>query len=138
MYSLEMLGFYADEKGSQRYPRVVRDFYPDTGNFVAFIGNLDSQPFLQQSLAAFRAEARFPSAGLSMPQLLVPGIRRSDHSSYWAYDYPAVMITDTAEYRNPNYHQPTDTPDTLDYGRMALVLEGLIAMIETVATSDLE
>lgn len=138
MYSLEMLGFYADAKGSQRYPRVIRNLYPDTGNFVAFIGNITSRSFLQLSLEAFRAQARFPSEGLSMPQLLVPGIRRSDHSSYWVYDYPAVMITDTAEYRNPNYHEPTDTPDTLDYERMALVLEGLIAMIESMAADPPE
>ena len=133
MYSLEMLGFYADAKGSQRYPRVVRSLYPDAGNFVAFIGNFSSRSFLLQSLEAFRAQALFPSEGLSMPQLLVPGIRRSDHSSYWAYDYPAVMITDTADYRNPNYHMHTDTPDTLDYNRMAILLEGLIAMIEAQA-----
>jgi Zn-dependent M28 family amino/carboxypeptidase len=138
MYSLEMLGFYSDEKGSQRYPRVIKNKYPDAGNFVAFVGNINSRSFLHESLAAFRASARFPSAGLSMPQLLVPGIRRSDHSSYWTNDYPAVMITDTAEYRNPNYHQLTDTPDTLDYERMALVLEGLITMIESMAADTSE
>ena len=138
MYSLEMLGYYSDEEHSQWYPRVIRDFYPTQGNFVAFISNFGSRPFLGRSLAAFRVHASFPSQGMSAPRFLVPAIRRSDHSSYWAFGYPAVMITDTANFRNPNYHRSSDRPETLDYDRMAAVLTGLIAMIETLAADQTE
>ena len=133
MYSLEMIGFYSDARHSQYYPRPVRRFYPRTGNFIAFVGNLMSRDFLHQSLSAFRQSAEFPSQGLVAPQLLVPDIRRSDNAAFWFHGYPAVMITDTSNFRNWNYHNAGDTYDTLDYRRMALVVEGLIGMLEAVA-----
>jgi Zn-dependent M28 family amino/carboxypeptidase len=133
MFSLEMLGYYSEAPNSQWYPRRIRKYYPDRGNFVAFISNLVSRPFMTEALAAFRSHARFPSEGLSAPQWLVPAIRRSDNSSYWAFGFPAVMITDTADFRNINYHLPTDTHDSLDYDRMARVVQGLVPMIEALA-----
>ena len=133
MYSLEMLGYYSDARRSQYYPRPVRRFYPRTGNFIAFVGNLKSRGFLQESISSFRKLARFPSEGLVAPQLLVPDIRRSDNAAFWFHGYPAVMITDTSNFRNWNYHQITDKYETLDYNRMALVVDGLVRMLEAVA-----
>ena len=133
MYSLEMIGFYSDARRSQYYPRPVRRFYPRTGNFIAFVGNLMSRNFLHQSIASFRQLARFPSQGLVAPQLLVPDIRRSDNAAFWFHGFPAVMITDTSNFRNWNYHNIGDKFDTLDYARMALVVEGLVGMLEAVA-----
>lgn len=133
MYSLEMVGFYSEARRSQYYPRPVRRFYPRTGNFIAFVGNLMSRSFLHQSLSSFRRLARFPSQGLVAPQLLVPDIRRSDNAAFWFHGYPAVMITDTSNFRNWNYHNVGDKFDTLDYERMALVVEGLVRMLEAVA-----
>ena len=135
MYSLEMLGYYSDARRSQYYPRPVRRFYPRTGNFIAFVGNLMSRSFLRESISSFRNRARFPSEGLVAPQLLVPDIRRSDNAAFWFHGYPAVMITDTSNFRNWNYHQMTDKYDTLDYNRMALVVDGLVRMLEAVANN---
>jgi hypothetical protein len=133
MFSLEMVGFYSDQPGSQRYPRIIRRFFPGTGDFLAFVSNLHSRALLHAAIGSFRRHARFPSEGLAAPIALVPDITRSDHAMFWLAGYPAVMITDTAEYRNPNYHQVGDLPDTLDYLRMARVTEGLAAMVAELA-----
>ena len=133
MFSLEMLGFYSDHPRSQYYPHLIRSFYPRQGDFIAFVSNLVSRPLLKNAITAFRAQARFPSQGLAAPQWLVPAIRRSDHASFWANGYPAVMITDTANYRNYGYHNVGDTYTTLDYDRMARVVAGLGLMLETLA-----
>lgn len=135
MYSLEMLGYYSDARRSQYYPRPIRRFYPRTGNFIGFVSNLKSHGFLYESISRFRELARFPSEGLAAPQVLVPDIRRSDNAAFWFHGYPAVMITDTSNFRNWNYHNVGDKFDTLDYERMALVVDGLIRMLEAVAES---
>ncbi len=133
MFSLEMIGYYRDEPGTQFYPRIIRHFYPHTGNFIAFVGNLSSRTFLHAAIDAFRSAERFPSEGLTAPQWLVPDIRRSDNSSYWYYGFPAVMVTDTSNFRNSNYHRATDTPTTLNYDYMAHVVAGLASMLESLA-----
>jgi len=133
MYSLEMLGYYSDERKSQYYPRTVRRFYPRTGNFIAFVGNLKSRRFLHDSIYSFRELASFPSEGLVAPQILVPDIRRSDNAAFWFHGYPAVMMTDTSNFRNWNYHGVGDKYETLDYGRMAMVVEGLVKMLAAMA-----
>lgn len=133
MFSLEMVGFYSDEPGSQRYPRAIRWFFPGTGDFIAFVSNFHSRALLHAAIGSFRRHARYPSEGLAAPIALVPDITRSDHAMFWLAGYPAVMITDTAEYRNPNYHQAGDLPDTLDYLRMARVTAGLAAMVAELA-----
>jgi len=133
MFSLEMIGYYSDQPGSQHYPGLLRPFYPDRGNFIAFVANLASRDLLLTAISYFRELALFPSEGITAPQLLVPAIRRSDHSSYWYYDYPAVMITDTAYFRNPNYHRKSDTWQTLDYPAMARVVAGITGMLEHLA-----
>lgn len=133
MFSLEMVGYYDDAPRSQDYPRPLRYFYPDRGNFIAFVSNLVSRKFLTTAVSAFREHAKFPSEGLAAPEMIVPDIRRSDNVSYWAYGYPAVMVTDTSNYRNWNYHNIGDTRQTLDYDRMARVVSGLTDMIEALA-----
>lgn len=132
MFSLEMLGFYSDLPRSQFYPKVIRPFYPGQGDFIAFVSDLVSRPLLMDAISSFREQVRFPSEGLAAPQWLVRGIRRSDHASFWANGYPAVMITDTANYRNYGYHNVGDTHDTLDYDRMTIVIEGIMKMLETL------
>lgn len=132
MLSLEMLGCYSDAPGSQRYPPLLRRFYPDRGNFIAFVSNLRSRRQLREAVAAFRACSAFPCESLAAPAI-VPGVAWSDHSSFWRAGYPAVMVTDTAFYRNPHYHSPLDTPEKLDYARMAEVVAGLAGMLRRCA-----
>ncbi len=133
MYALEMLGYYNDSPGSQRYPRIMAPFYPDTANFVALVSNLDSRALLLRSIAAFRAGGTFPAEGLSAPQALVPDVRRSDHASFWEFGYPAIMITDSGGFRYPFYHTSLDQAEDLNYTSMARVVDGLVIMIEAEA-----
>jgi Zn-dependent M28 family amino/carboxypeptidase len=132
MMSVETIGFYSDQPKSQRYPFPFNYFYPDTGNFIAFVSNLQSRDFLHKSISAFRATAPSPSEGLAAPQF-TPGIDRSDHWSFWKYGYPAIMITDTAPYRYPYYHTAQDTPDKIDYDKVTHVVYGLAQVIKTLA-----
>jgi Zn-dependent M28 family amino/carboxypeptidase len=135
MLSLEMLGCYTDVAGSQSYPPPLGLFYPDAGNFIAFVSNLRSRRALAQLVSAFRASSDFPAEKLASPAV-VPGVSWSDQISFWREGYPAVMITDTAFYRYRHYHAPTDTPDRLDYHRMASVVEGLAQAIGTLAGGE--
>jgi Zn-dependent M28 family amino/carboxypeptidase len=128
MLSLEMLGYYSTEPDSQEYPPMLSMFYPDRGDFIAFVSCLPYREAVADSIGAFREHAQFPSEGLAAPAF-VPGVSLSDHWAFWQEDYPAVMVTDTAFYRNPHYHMDTDTPDTLDYTRFALVVDGLQAVV---------
>ncbi|UCD76407.1 MAG: M28 family peptidase [Phycisphaerales bacterium] len=133
MVCLEMIGCYRDEKGSQRYPIPgLGLFYPTRGNFIAFVGNLGSRELLRQVVGSFRRHAEFPSEGAALPGW-IPGIGWSDHWSFWKTGYPAIMVTDTAMHRYRHYHEATDTPEKLDYGRMARVVEGLKPVIEELA-----
>jgi Zn-dependent M28 family amino/carboxypeptidase len=124
MFSLETIGYYSERPGSQHYPFPLGFFYPDRGNFLALVANLASRPLLHQAIAAFRAEARFPSEGVAAPAL-IPGVDWSDQWSFWRHGVPALMLTDTAPYRYPHYHLPSDTPDKVDYDRLARVVAGL-------------
>lgn len=125
--SLETMGYFDDRKGSQQYPFPLSVRYPDTGNFIAFVGDLSARSFLRESIGAFREHARIPSVGGTAPSF-VQGIDWSDHWAYSREGIPAFMVTDTALFRNPNYHQTTDTPETLDYRRLALVVEALASL----------
>lgn len=124
MLSLETIGYYADQPGSQRYPFPLGFFYPSTGNFVAFVSNLSSRALLHEVIADFRRHTPFPSEGAAAPAWL-PGVDWSDHWSFWEEGYPALMVTDTAPYRYPHYHTARDTPDKVDYERLARVIAGL-------------
>lgn len=133
MLSLESIGYFSDQPGSQRYPGAVSLFYPDRGDFVAFVSNLSSRSFLRDAVRAFRREAHVPSEGGALPAGL-PGVDWSDQRSFWAIGVPALMVTDTAIFRNPNYHQPTDRPDTVDYPRFTRVVAGLEDVIVDLAS----
>ena len=132
MISLEMLGYYRGEPGSQRYPPLFRWFYPDRGDFVAFVSNLRSRGELRRLVAAFRASSDFPLQSVATSGW-VPGVAWSDHLAFWRAGYRALMVTDTAFYRNPHYHRPTDTPDQLDYPAMARVDAGLAGALAALA-----
>lgn len=134
MLSLESLGYYSDQPGSQKYPFPIGLLYPSTGNFVGFASNLSSRALLHSSIKTFRAHAKFPSQGAALPEG-IPGVGWSDHWAFWQVGYPAIMITDTAIFRNPNYHKATDTPNTLDYNRLARVTEGIEAIIRDLASA---
>ena len=129
MLSLETLGYFRDAPGSQKYPPIVSWFYPDRGDFIAFVGNLGSRGVVRAAIGTFRGAARFPSEGAAMPSF-VTGVGWSDQWSFWQVGYPGVMVTDTAPFRNPNYHKASDLPDTLDYERLARVTEGLVAVVK--------
>ena len=125
MLSLETIGYYSDTEDSQQYPSPVYAWlYPNTGNFIGFVGNLASRKLVRQCLGSFRHHSAFPSEGVAAPGRMM-GIHWSDHWSFWQEGYAAVMVTDTALFRYPHYHASTDTPDRIDYERLARVVEGL-------------
>src|SRR5687767_2032373 len=135
MFSLEMLGYYRDAPGSQQYPAPLGLFYPDRADFIAFVGDLGARSLVRNSIRMFREKAEFPSQGVAAPGF-VPGVTWSDHWSFRRHGYAAAMITDTAFYRYPHYHLPSDTPEKLDYERMARVTLGLAAMLKDLANED--
>ena len=124
MLSLETIGYYADAPDSQQYPFPFNLFYPSTGNFIGFVGNLASGRLVRQVIASFRRHARVPSEGIAT-FAGIPGVGWSDQWAFWQEGYPAVMVTDTALFRDPAYHSPMDTPERLDYDRLARVVAGL-------------
>jgi hypothetical protein len=132
MLSLETIGYYTDRPHSQHYPFPFALFYPDTGDFVGFVGDLASRPLVRRALGAFRASTAFPSQGVAAPGRM-DGVHWSDHWSFWQAGYPAIMITDTAPFRYPHYHAPTDTPDRLDYPAFARVTRGLAEVAAELA-----
>ena len=128
MISLETLGYFNDAEGSQHYPPPLGLLYPSRGDFIAFVATPGSHSFLRKTIADFRAHAAFPSAGGTAPGFL-SGIDWSDHRSFAAQGIPALMVTDTAPFRYPYYHTVQDTPEKLDYDRLArvtLALERLL------------
>ena len=129
MFSLETIGYFSDETGSQHYPPIFNLFYPKKGNFIAFVSNLSSNGLVTKSIRSFRMHATFPSEGIAAPAF-IPGISWSDHWSFWKHGYPAIMITDTAPYRYPAYHTSEDTPDKVDYEKMVYVVKGIEKMIQ--------
>ena len=126
MISLEMLGYRDDRAGSQKYPAFLSAFYPNKGDFIGLIGNLLTLKDLI-SLSSNIKKVGVPSQWLPVPNrgMLVPQTRLSDHVPFWDYGYPAMMVTDTAFMRNPHYHKPTDTIDTLDLDFLTGVCQGL-------------
>jgi Zn-dependent M28 family amino/carboxypeptidase len=126
MISLEMVGYFSEKKGQQRFPLPLMSlFYSTTPNFIAVVGNFKSKALVDQVKKGLKTVCSVPVETLAAPSI-VPGVGLSDHASFWKEGYPAIMITDSAFYRNPNYHQPSDTKDTLNYIIMAELLKGLI------------
>lgn len=132
MISLEMIGYYSETKGSQYYPLpLFRWFYPNSGNYIAFVGNFRSKTFTNRFSTIFRNISSVHVESLNATSL-VPGIDFSDHLSFWRFNYPAFMITDTAFYRNPHYHAPSDTAETLDYEKMSEVVLGIYNTLRNI------
>jgi Zn-dependent M28 family amino/carboxypeptidase len=132
MLSLETMGYYSEEKGSQRYPEPMTARYPDVGNFIGFVANIGSARLLLRARRAFKRRTSFPLQSAAVPAV-IPGVGWSDHWAFWQAGYPAMMVTDTAPFRYPWYHTADDTPDKLDYHRLAHVVDGLEAVIESIA-----
>ncbi len=137
MLSFESIGYYSEEKGSQGYPFPFNLFYPDVGNFIAFVGNMSSKDLVVEAITSFRNHAAFPSEGVAAPSW-IPGIAWSDQWSFWKENYPAIMITDTALFRNSYYHSSADTPEKLDYAYLARVMAGLTHVITDLAIPFIE
>lgn len=135
MMALETMGTYKYEVGSQHYPvRGGTWFYPNRGNFIAFVSSSASGAFVRECVGTFRRVAQFPSEGLAAPSYVV-AVELSDHWCFEKFGYPGLMVTDTAPFRIDTYHQPNDLPDTLNYDDMARVVAGLD---ETIAELALE
>jgi hypothetical protein len=138
MICLESLGYYSNEPGSQELPIYgvpdetltfarSRGIDPTIGNYIAIVGDEHSTPLLARFDAAFSIDP-VPTLPLVMPEM-----RLSDHLCYWDEGFPALMLTDTAMFRNPNYHQPTDTVETLDFKAMASITENLVSALARFA-----
>ena len=136
MLCLEMVGYYTTDRNSQKIPpgipRTIRWAFPKRGDFLAAVGNLQSWKLNWQFRRGFKRAVRFPLFSICLPES-INEIRRSDNSSFWDHGYPALMLTDTSFLRNPNYHLTTDTPDTLDYHRMAQVTLGVAGAVRRIA-----
>lgn len=134
MLSLETIGYYSDEPGSQHFLFPLHLIYPSTGNFIAFVSNVENGFLVRQLVGSFRRQAQFPSEGGALWGL-IPGVGWSDHWAFWEEGFPAVMVTDTALFRYPAYHTNTDRPELVQYGRMARVGSGLQAVIAEMANA---
>ena len=135
MLSLETMGYFSDRPGSQSYPPLFRFFYPDQANFIALVSNLSSRKAMHRLAKAFRTTSDFPLEHVATFSF-VPGVDWSDHRSFWRHGYRALMVTDTAFYRYPYYHSAGDTPDKIDYQRLAEVTNGLARAIRELADRD--
>lgn len=130
MLSLETIGCFA---GEQRYPMPGLGLvYGDRGDFVGFVGDIASRDLVREAIGVFRRHATVPSEGIALWDG-VPGVGWSDHWAFWQCGFRAIMVTDTAPFRYPHYHKPTDTPDKLDYENLARVVEGLVPVVAALA-----
>jgi Zn-dependent M28 family amino/carboxypeptidase len=133
---LEMIGYFSDAPASQGVPhRALSWLYPSRGDFIAVVGDFGQIALTRRVKAAMRRTGLIPVRSINAPGSL-PGIDFSDHLNYWRAGYRAVMITDTAFYRNPNYHTPRDKPGTLDYNRLAATVRAVHAAVIALAEAD--
>lgn len=129
MIALDCVGYYTDSPGSQNFPVPGMSFlYPDRGNFIGVIGKTGQGSLVKRVKRLLKRRIQFPVESITAPALL-SGVDFSDHLNYWKHDYPALMISDTALYRNHNYHRPGDRPETLDYDKMSQLANGLYGLI---------
>jgi Zn-dependent M28 family amino/carboxypeptidase len=144
MISVEMIGYFSEEAGSQSYPALpdgmlgeVLGFEPPTvGDFVAVVGRPEERGLVGEVSSLMRP-ATAEAGGVGVLEAVLPGwvrgVGSSDHWAFWRAGFGAVMVTDTSYYRNPHYHEASDTPETLDYGRMASVVRGIEAAVRGLA-----
>jgi len=122
MFCYEMIGFFSDEPGSQKYPvKLLESMYPDKANFILVVGVEKYKDFSEKFCKLMAKDSKIDVRSITLP-MDIDLARMSDHSNYWTFGYKALMITDTAQYRNKNYHMPTDTVDTLNFDKMAEVV----------------
>ena len=136
---LECVGYVSDREGSQQSPPGIPIAVPSIGNFLAIIGNDESHGLIAAiERSAARSVPELKTVGLAVPGRgeLLPDVRRSDHAAFWDEGFPAVMLTDTANFRNPHYHQSSDTIDTLDVTFMEGVIDTVVASVEELAGCD--
>jgi hypothetical protein len=132
MLSLETIGYYSNEPGSQKYTFPLNLFYPTVGNFIGFISNPASGDLVRNAIASFRHHTKYPSQGAALPNK-IPGVGWSDHWAFWQQGYPGIMVTDTAPFRYPYYHTPEDTPDKINFEPTARVVAGLAKVVADLA-----
>ncbi len=132
MLSIDNIGYYSDAPGSQHYPAAIAPRYPRLGNFIAFTGRSGRDLLLGRVVAAFREHASIPAEAVELPAGMKDA-GSSDNWAFWQFDFPGVMVSDTAAFRYPHYRTAKDTPDKLDYGRMARVVAGLEDVIDKLA-----
>lgn len=133
MVSIEMIGYFSDNPNSQDFPiSLLNLFYPNKGNFISIVGNLGNGLTARRVKKIMQKATTLPVISINAPRS-VPGIDFSDHLNYWNVGYNALMISDTAFYRNKNYHTASDTPEKLDYKRMAMVVEDLYQVVVELA-----
>lgn len=136
MIALEMIGYFNDRVGSQKYPILFLYLvYPWRGNYIAVIGNPGQRKLIARVKNSMKGATELPVYSLAAPNA-VPGVNYSDHMSYWRHGISAVMVTDTAFYRNDMYHGEGDTPDRLDYERMSRVVVGVFEAIKDLVQAD--
>jgi len=134
MICLEMVGYACHEPGCQSYPFPLGFLnYPEAGNFIGIVGNFKSGDFTRALKNEFEKNAELPVVKLTVPfnGWIIPAVRLSDHASFWDQGYKAVMITDSAYFRNPYYHTPADTMEKLDYRFMAELVESLLLFFKS-------
>ena len=124
MLSLETMGYFSKEEGSQKYPFPLNLIYPSQGNFIAFVGNIDSNKLVKKTVSYFRKQVKFPSEGLAVFNQ-IPGVGWSDHWSFWQQGYQGIMVTDSGPFRYTQYHTLDDVSDNIDYEKLARVVSGL-------------
>ncbi len=133
MICLEMVGYTCHQEGCQGYPfPLIFMGYPKQGNFIGMVGNLKSRGLTRSLFKAFQKNPKLPVVKLTVPfgGWIMPSVRLSDHAPFWDQGYRAVMITDSAFYRNPHYHLPSDTMDKLDFEFMAELVESLVMFFD--------
>jgi hypothetical protein len=130
MISLEMVGYFNEAEGSQAFPVPgLQWIFPDCGNFIGVVGNVHSRELTLAVAEALKAGSTLPVEHLvALP--FIPGIGLSDHGSFWKMGFRAVMVTDTAFYRNPNYHSSKDTIETLRFDKMSQLVSGMVHVVE--------
>jgi len=129
---LDTLGYYNHQPGSQLYPPLFGMAYPDKGDFVAFVSNLRSSRKASRFASAFGQTKHLPYQKVIAPQI-IPGMNWNAQTPFSLHGYRAVMVTDTGPYRYPFYHSAKDTPEKLDYSHLALITQGLVDAVATLA-----